>query len=115
MTFLLSEFQYMQTISPIWFHAGELYARVEVNMKIKKEKIVRPPHVPILPRETVEIAGRCEMLVTGVLGIDEYSREKIRVNTGDGIIEIVGKGLIMCWAGEKKLMFRGAIETVTFN
>ena len=55
------------------------------------------------------------MLVTGVTGIDEYSRELIRVKTRNGIVKVCGKGLIMCWAGEKKLMFRGIIEAVFFE
>lgn len=84
-------------------------------MKIKKAKPSQPPRVPVIPRETIEIAERCEMLVTGVLGIDEYSRETIRVKTKEGCIQVIGKGLIMCWAGEKKLMFRGAIDTVHFE
>lgn len=84
-------------------------------MKIKKTKAERPPRVPLLPHETIEIAERCEMLVTGVLGIDEYSRERIRVKTGEGCLQVAGRGLIMCWAGEKKLMFRGIIETIIFE
>ena len=84
-------------------------------MKIRKEKKIRQPHGPVIPRETLEIAERCEMLVTGVTGIDEYSRELIRVKTRNGIVKVCGKGLIMCWAGEKKLMFRGIIEAVFFE
>ena len=84
-------------------------------MKIKKIKPGQPPRAPVIPRETIEIAERCEMLVTGVLGIDEYSQQSIRVKTKQGLIQVTGRGLIMCWAGEKKLMFRGAIDTVRFE
>ena len=64
-------------------------------MKIKKIKQVQPPRAPVIPRETIEIAERCEMLVTGVLGIDEYSQQSIRVKTKQGLIQVTGRGLIM--------------------
>lgn len=83
-------------------------------MRIKKEKR-QSFAVPILPRETVEIAERAELLLSGVTGIEEYSRERICVKTGKGTVVIDGKGLLMCWAGEKKLMLRGCIRAVVFG
>lgn len=83
--------------------------------KRKKRNQKNTPHVPLIPRETLEIAERCELLISGVSGIDEYSRESIGIRTKKGIVRICGDGLVMCWAGDKKLMLRGEIVSIQFE
>ena len=69
----------------------------------------------ILPRETLEIAERRELLINGVLGIEDYHTEKVRIKTTKGIVEICGSSVLLCWAGEKRLLLRGRFETVRFE
>lgn len=83
-------------------------------MKIRKEKRGAPPRPAVLPKETVEIAERREVLLSGVSGIDEYSDTLVRVKTKRGTVEAEGTGLIMCWAGEQKLMLRGGLSVLRF-
>lgn len=83
-------------------------------MKIKKEKKLPPPRPALLPKETAEIAERCELLLGGVIGIDEYSDTCVRVKTEKGRLEVAGTSLLMCWAGEKKLMLRGRLLSISF-
>ena len=56
---------------------------------MKKIPRVTPPvpKAPILPRETLEIAERRELLIAGVLGIEDYHTEKVRIKTSLGIVE----------------------------
>ncbi len=75
----------------------------------------QPKTTPLLPKETVEIAARRELLVGGVCGIADYSPERIGIRTGEGILAVCGNHLTMCWAGEKRLMLRGQILSVTME
>jgi hypothetical protein len=70
---------------------------------------------PILPKETLEIAERRELLITGVLGIEDYHTEKVRIKTAKGIVEVCGSAVLLCWAGEKRLLLRGHFETLRFE
>ena len=73
------------------------------------------PKAPILPKETLEIAERREILLAGVLGIDDYHTEKVRVNTTLGIVEAYGSSVSLCWAGDKRLLLRGHFEGLRFE
>ena len=73
------------------------------------------PQAPILPKETLEIVERREILLAGVLGIDDYHTEKVRVKTSLGIVEAYGSSVSLCWAGEKRLLLRGHFEGLRFE
>jgi hypothetical protein len=73
------------------------------------------PKASILPKETLEIAERQEILLAGVLGIDDYHTEKVRVKTTLGIVEAYGSSVSLCWAGEKRLLLRGHFEGLKFE
>ena len=74
-----------------------------------------PPKAPLLPKESLEILERRELLLTGVLGIEDYHTEKVRVKTCKGITEVCGSAIALCWAGEKRLLLRGNFETIHFE
>ncbi len=80
----------------------------------RTEKTCKVPKIPLLPREILEIAERGEILISGVLGIEGYSPEQIRIRTAKGFLCICGKKLTLCWAGEKRLYLRGKIEGISF-
>lgn len=84
---------------------------------MKKIPRVTPPvpKAPILPRETLEIAERRELLIAGVLGIEDYHTEKVRIKTSLGIVEAYGSSVSLCWAGEKRLLLRGYFEGLRFE
>ena len=84
-------------------------------MRKRNKTKTTPPRVPPIPRETLEIAERRELLICGVNGIGEYSRETIRILTAKGEIAVVGEKLTLCWAGERRLMLRGEIGQIVFE
>jgi hypothetical protein len=81
------------------------------NSKVKQSL----PKASILPKETLEIAERREILLAGVLGIDDYHTEKVRIKTTMGIVEAYGTSVSLCWAGEKRLLLRGYFEGLRFE
>lgn len=84
-------------------------------MKKKNVPSVHAPKSSPISHETLEILNRCELLLCGVLGIEEYRTEKIRLQTDRGIVEICGSSLTLCWAGEKRLLLRGCLEYIRFE
>ncbi len=84
-------------------------------MKTRKNKARPVPHAPMLPKETLEIAERREVLLAGVAGIEDYHTEKVRVRTCKGIVEVRGSAISLCWAGEKRLFLRGNIVELLFE
>lgn len=81
----------------------------------KTQKVKKTPHSPILPPETLEIAGRREILLDGVLGIAAYSTENVCIRTKCGFVEVSGGALVLCWSGENRLLLRGCIENIAFR
>ena len=75
----------------------------------------KAPKASILPKETLEIAERKELLISGVLGIEDYHTEKVRIKTTKGIVEACGRSLSLAWAGEKRLLLRGYLENLRFE
>ncbi len=75
----------------------------------------RPPKPALLPKETLEIMERGEMMVSGVSGIMGYSPYEIKLRTAKGFLCISGNALTLCWAGEKRLLLRGKITEISFS
>lgn len=84
-------------------------------MKKRNSSSVHVPKSSPIPRETLEISNRCDLLLCGVLGIEEYRTEKVRLRTDRGIVEICGSSLTLCWAGEKRLLLRGCLACIRFE
>lgn len=84
-------------------------------MKKISQRTPPAPHSPILPKETIEIAQRRELLIAGVLGIEDYHTENVRIKTAEGIVEVYGSSVSLCWSGEKRLLLRGYFDGVRFE
>ena len=84
---------------------------------MKKKKLPSPsiPKASAIPLETIEISNRKELLLSGVLGIEEYQTENVRIKTEKGIVAVGGSSLSLCWAGEKRLLLRGCFESLRFE
>ncbi len=89
--------------------------RMEIKMQKKRVQPRRAPAAPLLPKETLEIVDRRELLLAGVLGISDYNTEKVCVKTTKGIVEVEGSAISLCWAGEKRLLLRGCFASVRFE
>ena len=85
------------------------------KMKRKTPSSAHAPKPSPISRETLEISNRCELLLCGVLGIEEYHTDQVRLRTDRGIVEICGSALTLCWAGEKRLLLRGRFECLRFE
>ncbi len=53
-------------------------------------------------------------MLCGVAGIEDYSPCYIRIRTSRGAVGISGCALTLCWAGEKRLLLKGALTQIEF-
>lgn len=73
-----------------------------------------------LPREVmlnlplISITGREELCIENYKGIVEYSEEKIRINTGAGMMKIEGKNLLLKQITSENLVVSGGILKLEF-
>ena len=84
-------------------------------MKKKKLPHYSMPKPSPIPYETIEISNRKELLLSGVIGIEEYRTETVRIKTEKGSVAVFGSSLSLCWAGEKRLFLRGCVEGLQFE
>ncbi|MFZ5965917.1 MAG: sporulation protein YqfC [Bacillota bacterium] len=65
-----------------------------------------------LPRVTM--VGNLQMFIENHKGIVEYSRTKIRLNTKNGIMRIIGKELLIKSIITEEIVICGKIENIEF-
>ncbi|KNY25745.1 sporulation protein YqfC [Pseudobacteroides cellulosolvens] len=94
--------------------------------KKKKEEIPKPrlkekvTEVLDLPKEVIldipklTMIGNTNLVVENYKGVIEYDVEKIRLNTGIGIIRIGGKELVIKEITSEDIMVYGKIESLEF-
>lgn len=64
---------------------------------------------------TIELRGRCQLLICGCKEMLEYSRERVRVNTGCGVVSVDGRRLIVSSFCGRRVSVKGEIDSVSFG
>jgi sporulation protein YqfC len=89
----------------------------EENKKKLKEKVAEILELPkevVLDLPKITMFGDRNMLVENYKGIIEYDDNKIRVNTGRGIIKVTGEKLMIREITSEDLMIDGDIVSLEF-
>jgi len=56
------------------------------------------------------LSGREQLILEGHSGLFSYDTKRIRIRTGEGMIEVTGQDLVIEYFGLRDLMIRGTIE-----
>ena len=75
-------------------------------MELPKEVVMDLPKITMF--------GDRNLLVENYKGIIEYDDNKIRINTGKGIIKVTGEKLVIMEITQEDLMIDGDIDTLEF-
>lgn len=81
--------------------------RVEAALELPKGTLTDQPHL--------EISGRHEVIVEGCHGIVSYDDDAVRMDTGCGILRIMGKGLVLRAMSGDAAAVSGRIVSVEFT
>lgn len=102
--------------------SSKSYKRPEKNKKPETESSLREKITEILelPKEIVlnvpkiTIVGTGDMIVENYKGIMEYETDRVRINTGAGIIRITGNRLIIREITSEDILISGEINSLEF-
>lgn len=84
------------------------------NLKRGMTKALELPKEVLLDIPLISITGHEELTIENSKGIIEYSEDKVRVNSGTGIIKITGKSLLLKQLTSEITIISGIIKTVEF-
>lgn len=98
------------------FIGGGLHMRSKKNnIKNAVSEILELPKDIMLDLPKVTMVGKMEVHIENHKGIIEYSREIIRINTGEGILKITGKTMNIKNIMTEELTIAGEIISVEFK
>lgn len=90
---------------------------MEINLGLReqREKLVSHFADTVGMAPLIEIHGSGELLLSGCLGICDYSREKIVVDTMMGKVSMCGSGLTMSVFRGDMLSIEGKLHMICFG
>lgn len=86
----------------------------KVSLKEKVVEMLELPKEIILNMPKLTMIGSRNLIIENYKGIIEYEDNKIRINTGIGIIKIKGERLVIKEITSEDIMVDGEIEVMEF-
>mgnify|MGYP000356458846 CR=1 FL=1 len=84
------------------------------NLKEKVTEILELPKEVVLNIPKLTMLGAGDLIIENYKGIIEYDSSRIRVNTGIGIIRILGERLVIREITSEDIMVSGEIASLEF-
>jgi len=85
------------------------------EIKSSISDILELPKDIVLDLPKIVMIGNMQMYIENHKGIIEYSKQRIRVNTNNGILRIIGKDMIIRTIVSEEIAIIGEIEVVEFS
>lgn len=89
-------------------------AEPKVKFREKVTEILELPKEIVLNIPRITMVGNGNLLIQNYKGIIEYDNDRIRVNTGSGIIKITGERLTIKEITSEDLMIDGEVGSLEF-
>jgi sporulation protein YqfC len=86
----------------------------KVKIKEKVTEVLELPKEVVLNIPKMTIFGYKDILIENYKGIIEYDNERIRINTGSGIIKISGNNLNIKEITSEDILVNGVIDSLEF-
>ncbi len=89
----------------------------KTNKKGVKEKFVEILELPkelVMDRPKLTMIGNCDIMIENYKGIVEYDSERLRINTGAGIVKLTGTGLYIKEITSEDIIVSGTIHSLEF-
>ena len=85
------------------------------SIKNTVSEVLELPKDIMLNLPKITMVGRIQLYIENHKGIIEYSTERIRVNTNEGILKITGRNMIIKNIVTEEMVICGDIEIVEFS
>jgi sporulation protein YqfC len=89
----------------------------KVSKKGAKERFAEMLELPkelVLDRPKLTLVGNCDIMIENYKGVVEYGSDRLRINTGSGIVRIIGTGLMIREITSEDIIVSGTIHTLEF-
>lgn len=86
----------------------------KVRLKEKITEVLELPKEVVLNIPKLTIFGCKDILIENYKGIIEYDNERIRINTGSGVIKITGSNLNIREITSEDVIVNGIIDSLEF-
>lgn len=88
--------------------------RIKPNVREKISEALELPKEVLLNASKLSMIDGGNLIIENYKGIIEYENERIRVNTGKGIIKINGQNLIVREITSENILIDGQIQSLEF-
>lgn len=85
------------------------------EIKSSISDILELPKDIVLDLPKIVMVGNMQMYIENHKGIIEYGKQRIRINTNNGILRITGKNMIIRTIVSEEIAIIGEIEIVEFS
>ncbi len=84
------------------------------KLKEKMTELLELPKEVVLNVPKLVMIGDGNLIIENYRGVIEYDVERVRVNTGSGIIKITGEGLVIKEITSEDILVDGKIKVLEF-
>jgi sporulation protein YqfC len=88
--------------------------KVKLTIKEKVADVFEVPSEVITDTPKIIVLGRKKLVVENYKGIVSYDPDKVRLNTGIGVVTILGVGLCISEITTEDVLVEGIINSVKF-
>lgn len=85
-----------------------------MNIRRNMTDALELPREVVLNLPLISITGREELCIENYKGVVEYGEERIRINTGVGVLKIEGKKLFLKHITSENVIITGGIYKLEF-
>lgn len=85
------------------------------EIKSSLSEILELPKDIVLDLPKITMVGNLQIYIENHKGIIEYNKERIRINTNNGIIRIIGKDMYISNIVTEEIIIIGQIESLEFS
>lgn len=86
----------------------------KVKLKEKVTEILELPKEVVLNVPRMTLVGNGNLVIENYKGIIEYDDKRVRINTGVGIVKIIGDRLVIKEITSEDIMIDGEIQIMEF-
>jgi sporulation protein YqfC len=97
--------------------AGVKDEKEKICKKGAKERFAELLELPkelVLDRPKLTLVGNCDIMIENYKGVLEYGSDRLRINTGSGIVRITGSGLLIREITSEDIIVSGTIHSLEF-
>jgi len=85
------------------------------EIKSSLSEILELPKDIVLDLPKITLIGNLQAYIENHKGIIEYSKERIRINSNNGILRITGRNMFIRTIVTEEIIVVGEIETIEFS